>query len=1012
MVGQFNHICGFYYTVPNPQPYRAPLRQYLPPVDLSVHTTIVSSTSRTVLTQNFVNPATDKAIPELRYTFPLYDGVSVVGFTCTINKDRVVRGVVKERNEARKTYQEAVDRGETAGLLEQLPEASDVFTTTVGNVPAGAELRVEITYLGELKHDAEADGIRFTIPTSIAPRYGDYPGEMAKGSNVSTTGGIQIVVDAEMPRGSNIKNVQSPSHPISVTIGNTSIEASSGADMSLQKASATLSLGTTELGKDFILQVVAADMGNPIAVLEKHPTIPNHRAIMATLVPKFNLPSSRPEIVFVCDRSGSMGTGKRIANLKAALQIFLKSLPLGVKFNICSFGSHHELLFKKGSVSYDASSLEQAIKYVEKFSANFGGTEMFRPLEEVLTKRYKDMDLEVFLLTDGEIWDQQNLFGLINKHVEGSKGATRIFTLGIGDGVSHALIEGVARAGNGFAQTVMDDEKMNSKVVRMLKAALTPHIKDYTLEVKYGAEPEPKPEPEPESKAHATADDDDADFEMVEKVMDALSITVSDPAPESKEKEAADIPQKPISLFDPAADPGVEMTDASKDTTAGGKYAGVPTLSEPKLLQTPFLIPPLYPFNRTSVYLLLSSETTQKTPKSVILRGTSAHGPLELEIPVTVLSEPAETIHQLAARKAIRELEDGRGWIFHAKDAANNTDGKLLKDVYEGRFADMVEREAVRLGVTYQVGGKWCSFVAVEEKEDSASTGSNDTVQEQVQDYQMFQMQLMLLEQQNKQRLMRARRAQGGGSAPRNVHKRAIQSGGLSMPLMQLSAKAARQTAPPGAHRFGGGALLGASHSPNQDAPVAVSRAPRGGLASAAAPAPAPAVAQPAGAPAERTSFKKSRAPMFALAGVEAKQDESDDDDDEQVSPRVYALGLDPPIRSAAPARNVDAFESIVASQTWEGYWKWNESFLQKLGVDIQKVLSSQPLVALGPELSAKSDKLATALVLAFLQAKMADREEEWEMLVDKAYDWLTANVSNISARDYVTVVKGLLYSQ
>lgn len=684
-----NHVCGLYFILPG-QPTIE--RLYLPQLSLAVNANIVSSTSRTTLTQTFVNPRSDP-IPELRYTFPLYDGVSVVGFVCTINNDRVIRGVVKERAEAKETYKAAVDRGETAGLLEQLPEASDVFTTTIGNVPANATLKVEITYLGELKHDAELDGIRFTIPTRIAPRYGSYPGKLLETNAVDTKAGISIVVDVEMPNGSNVKNVQSPSHPISVTLGNTSVGTASGADMSLQKASATLALSTAELGDDFVLQVVATNTGNPIAVLEAHPTLANHRALMTTLVPKFNLPSSRPEIVFLCDRSGSM-SGK-IPGLKTALHLFLKSLPVGVKFNICSFGSHHHFLFPDGSRTYDASALEEATRYVDLFDSNFGGTDIYQPMDDVFKKRYTDMDLEVFLLTDGEIWDQAALFELLNKKIAESEGRIRVFSLGIGSDVSHALIEGVAAAGNGFSQCVGDNESMNSKVVRMLKASLTPHVKDYTLEVKYAKEVD---------------SDSDSDFELVEKVMDALAIDVKDP--ETK----AEAPKKTISLFDPSVDPDVEMTDASADNSAGGKYSHLPPISEPKFLQAPFNIPPLYPFSRTTVYLLLSPETAQKQPKSVVLRGTTPYGPVELEIPVTVLTGKGETIHQLAARKAVKELEEGRGWIYHAKDAKDAA-GALLTDKYPGRFQDMVEREAVRLGVTFQVGGKWCSFVAVEANE-------------------------------------------------------------------------------------------------------------------------------------------------------------------------------------------------------------------------------------------------------------------------------------------------------
>lgn len=130
----------------------------------------------------------------------------------------------------------------------------------------------------------------------------------------------------------------------------------------------------------------------------------------------------------------------------------------------------------------------------------------------------------------------------------------------------------------------------------------------------------------------------------------------------------------------------------------------------PKIIQAPQNIPSLFAFNRTTVYLLLGPDAPKAKPTSVMLRGTSAHGPLELEIPVQALEQAGETIHQMAAKRAISELEQGRGWLPQANDDTNT----FLKTKFEGRFEDMVEREAVRLGVTFRVGGKWCSFVAIE----------------------------------------------------------------------------------------------------------------------------------------------------------------------------------------------------------------------------------------------------------------------------------------------------------
>ncbi|KAL8900360.1 MAG: hypothetical protein Q9207_005730 [Kuettlingeria erythrocarpa] len=683
--GQSSYMCGCGYYVGH-------TKRYLPQVQLDAHTTILSNTSRTTLKQTFTNP-TSHDIKECLYTFPLYDGVSVVAFDCRIG-NRVLRGVVKERSQAKATFDRAVSRGETAGYLEQSLDASDVFSTRLGNIPANETIHVDITYVGELRHDAEADGIRFTIPTRIAPRYGTVSdAELSTASSTQEKGGISITVDASVAEGSFIRGIQSPSHPIAVTMGATS--TSSESEVAMHKASATLSLGSTELGQDFVLLVLTKDTGTPKAILESHPTLPNQRALMLTLVPKFSLPRSNPEIVFVADRSGSMENN--IPTLKSALKVFLKSLPVGVRFNICSFGSRNSFLWPK-SQAYSRDSLNKALAHVETFRADYGGTEIFDALRETINNRHGDIPCEVMLLTDGAIWNQNSLVTYLNGEVGGSKASLRLFALGLGDHVSHSLIESVARAGSGFAQIVKNNEKLDSKVIRMLKGALSPHTTDYSLEIKYD-----------------DRDAEEEDFELVEKVTDSLKVLLSDTKTltQSEAKEQ----KKPTSFFDDGPGKAGPEKPPSADNANTDPFAYLPTISVPKMIQTPQVIPPLYPFSRTSVYLLFSGDS-HKVPKSVTLRAKSEHGPLELEIPVEVLSFPGQTVHQLAARKAILELEEGRGWIYEAKGTDDAE--SLVKERYPSRFEEMVQREAVRLGVRFQVGGKWSSFVAVQANDDGS----------------------------------------------------------------------------------------------------------------------------------------------------------------------------------------------------------------------------------------------------------------------------------------------------
>ena len=178
---------------------------------------------------------------------------------------------MKEKQEAKADFDKAVSRGESAGQLEQSDEASDVFSTSLGNVAPNQTVLVEIKYVAELKNDVDVDGVRLTIPTVIAPRYGKGPNASLAGEIPATSEkGIKITVHVVMPEGSPIRSLKSPSHPISLELGLLSTDKN---NLSMNKAYATLSLGEAALEKDFVLTIKSEDTGFPKAILERHPTL-------------------------------------------------------------------------------------------------------------------------------------------------------------------------------------------------------------------------------------------------------------------------------------------------------------------------------------------------------------------------------------------------------------------------------------------------------------------------------------------------------------------------------------------------------------------------------------------------------------------------------------------------------------------------------------------------------------------------------------------------------------------
>ena len=156
-----------------------------------------------------------------------------------------------------------------------------------------------------------------------------------------------------------------------------------------------------------------------------------------------------------------------------SLGVFLKSIPVGVYFNICSFGTSHSFPWPRSS--YTAQTFAEAQQYYNSIQADFGGgTEIPLQIRATISNRLPSLNLEIMVLTDGEVWNTADFFPYVESETGKKKGDVRVFTLGIGRDVSHLLIDGLARVGKGFSQVVSDErEGMEGKVVRMLRGALS-----------------------------------------------------------------------------------------------------------------------------------------------------------------------------------------------------------------------------------------------------------------------------------------------------------------------------------------------------------------------------------------------------------------------------------------------------------------------------------------------------------------------------------------------------------
>ncbi|MDH5699854.1 MAG: VIT domain-containing protein, partial [Nitrospirota bacterium] len=135
-----------------------------PTVSTNVTITISGLIVRTTISQTFHNPSSEWA--EGIYVFPLPEHAAVDHLRMRIG-ERVIEGMIQERAEAKKTYEQAKRKGQRASLLEQ--ERPNVFTASVANLAPGEPVIVDIEYQDTVRYDQGRFSLRF--PMVVGPRY-------------------------------------------------------------------------------------------------------------------------------------------------------------------------------------------------------------------------------------------------------------------------------------------------------------------------------------------------------------------------------------------------------------------------------------------------------------------------------------------------------------------------------------------------------------------------------------------------------------------------------------------------------------------------------------------------------------------------------------------------------------------------------------------------------------------------------------------------------------------------
>ena len=418
------------------------------------------------VTQEYQN--TGKKPLEAIYIFPASTRAAVYGMKMIIG-ERTITAEIREKEQARQDYENAIKEGKTASLLEQ--QRPNVFQMNVGNILPGDIIKVELSYTELL---IPTDGVyQFVYPSVVGPRYSnrnesEVPASEKWVANPYTEQGvlpasifdIHLNIAAGMP----ISDVKCSSHDVNISYSGTS-----EAVVSLKNANGH------EGNRDFVLDYRLTGSAIQSGLLLYQGKDENY--FLAMIQPPARITSQvvpPRDYVFIMDVSGSM-YGFPIEVSKTLLKDLIKNLKPTDRFNVILFAGASSVLSNE-SLPATADNLNKALEFIDKQQGG-GGTELLPALKMALSLKGTENYARTFVIaTDGYVEIEKQAFELIKNNL--SKAS--FFAFGIGSSVNRYLIEGMAHAGQGEPFIALNEDEAKQKAAQFRKYIEYPvlsHIK-------------------------------------------------------------------------------------------------------------------------------------------------------------------------------------------------------------------------------------------------------------------------------------------------------------------------------------------------------------------------------------------------------------------------------------------------------------------------------------------------------------------------------------------------------
>ncbi|XP_048462719.1 inter-alpha-trypsin inhibitor heavy chain H3-like [Rhincodon typus] len=415
-----------------------------PARDLAIYTMKIDSkvTSRfahNVVISRVVNQANNSR--EAFFEMDLPKTAFITNFSMTLDGVTYV-GAVKEKEVAQRQYQQAVSRGQTAGLVKASGRKMEKFKVSV-NIGPTKKVTFELTYEELLKRNLG----KYEMNIRVKPQ------QLVKQ--------FQIDVHIFEPQGISFLNVDAKFLKKNLTsIVKKTLTATRGHisfKPTLEQQRRCPDCHETILDGDFIVVYdVDRDLSAGSVQIVNGYFVHHFAPANLSRIPK--------NVIFVIDHSGSM-RGTKMRQTNEALVKILDDMDSKDHFAIIIF-DHSFTTWKNSIFQATPNHVTEAKRFVNNISAR-GGTNINDPMLEAvkrLDKAYQDKFLPersvpmIILLTDGDPNEGESNPMKIQQNIKKAvNGKYNVYCLGFGYDVKYSFLEKMALENNGIARRIYED---------------------------------------------------------------------------------------------------------------------------------------------------------------------------------------------------------------------------------------------------------------------------------------------------------------------------------------------------------------------------------------------------------------------------------------------------------------------------------------------------------------------------------------------------------------------------